>query len=347
VAGESVQIPSVLLERLTALGVDVPRLLRHAGLLPSRFQAPRVRLTPHEFFAFWRAVEAVDGRRELGLRLGAEALPHQFDVASLAALHSPTLGEGLERLARYKRIVCGEQVLIERAEGEACIRFHWVHVEEALPLMLVDVAFTAILALARRGLGSALAPRRVELARHEADAALLRHHFGCAVRFDAPVDRLVLEASALERPFLTHNADLLALMVPGLEAQLREHLTSRSLVDDAKALLGRCMSGARPSVESLAQEMRLSRRTLQRRLEEQGTTYQQLLDAVRRDTACRLLRHTGLDTAEIAFLLGFEELNSFSRAFQAWEGTTPARWRHARRPGEAAPDAAHPSNSEN
>lgn len=341
-AGESVQVPSVLLERFTALGVDVARVLRLAGLPPSRFQAPRVRLTPQEFFAFWRAVQAVGGGPELGLRVGAEALPHQFDVASLAALHSPTLGEGFERMARYKRIVCGEQISIERTEGEARIQFQWVHVEEALPLMLVDVTFSALLSLARRGLGGPLVPRRVELARHEADAALLRRHFGCPVRFDAPVDLLVLEESALARPFLTHNADLLALMLPGLEAQLGEHLTSRSLADDAKAILGRCMSGARPSVESLARELRMSRRTLQRRLEEQGTTYQRLLDAVRRDTACRLLHHTGLDPGEIAFLLGFEELNSFSRAFHAWEGLTPSRWREARRPR----DAAHPLNSE-
>jgi AraC-like DNA-binding protein len=329
VPAESVQVPSVLLDRFAALGVDVARLLRHAGLLPSRFQPPRARLSPREFFAFWRAVEAVGGSRELPLRVGAEALPHQFDVASLAALHSPTLGEALQRFARYKLLVCGERVDVETGQGEARIRFHWVHVEESLPLMLVDVTFTAILALAHRGLGGPLTPLRVELARRRSDEPLLRRHFGCVVRFDAPLDLLVLEESALARPFVTHNADLLALLLPGLEAQLKEQVTSRSLLDDAKAILGRHMHGARPSVEGLAEEMHMSRRTLQRRLEELGTSYQRLLDEVRRDTARRLLTHTELDTGEVAFLLGFEELNSFSRAFHGWEGMTPTRWREA------------------
>jgi AraC-like DNA-binding protein len=71
----------------------------------------------------------------------------------------------------------------------------------------------------------------------------------------------------------------------------------------------------------------MSPRTLQRRLEELGTTYQRLLDDVRRRSARRLLTNTDLDSGEVAFLLGFEELNSFTRAFHGWEGTTPTRWR--------------------
>jgi AraC-like DNA-binding protein len=77
--------------------------------------------------------------------------------------------------------------------------------------------------------------------------------------------------------------------------------------------------------------VRLSPRTLQRRLGELGTSYQALLDGVRRDASRRLLASTDLDAGEIAFLLGFEESNSFSRAFVAWEGATPGRWREAKR----------------
>ena len=71
----------------------------------------------------------------------------------------------------------------------------------------------------------------------------------------------------------------------------------------------------------------MSNRTLQRRLGDEGTTYQRLLNEVRKDSARRLLVETELDAGEIAFLLGFAELNSFTRAFQNWEGMTPKRWR--------------------
>jgi hypothetical protein len=97
-----VPVPSVLLDRLAAFGIDVAAVLRHAGLLPSRFQPPKARLTTREFFAFWRAVEEASDARDLGLRLGSEGRPHQLNVASFAALHSPNLGEALQKLARRR-----------------------------------------------------------------------------------------------------------------------------------------------------------------------------------------------------------------------------------------------------
>ncbi len=325
-----VPVPSVLLDRLAAFGVDVAAVLRHAGVLPSRFHLPKARLTTREFFAFWRAVEEVVGARDLGLRLGSEARPHQLDVASLAALHSPNLGEALKKLARYKRLICPEEITIEIADGEARIRFDWVLAKEHLPMLVVDGSFATVVSLARRGTGKPLSPRRIELTRRRADEAILTRHFGCKVRFNAPIDLLVLEESALAEPFVTHNEDLLAVMLPGLEAALSESLTSRSVADDVRTALRR-MSGERPSVEKVAKEMRTSPRTLQRRLEELGTTYQRVLDDVRHDTARRLLVDSDLDPGEVAFLLGFEELNSFTRAFHAWEGVTPSRWREAER----------------
>ncbi|HKC24599.1 MAG TPA: AraC family transcriptional regulator ligand-binding domain-containing protein [Thermoanaerobaculia bacterium] len=322
-----VPFPTVVLDRLVALGVDVPRVLRQAGILQSRFQAPRAKLTTREFFAFWRALEGVAAARDVGLRLGAEALAHQLDVASQAALHSATLGEALARIARYKRIVCPERVALDVADGEARFSFHWVLTDQRQPLMLVDAAFASVLALARQGTGTQLVPRRIELARRRRDEALLRRHFGCEVQFDAPLDVFVLDEAALHRPFLTQNADLCAVILRGLEAELSERSTSGSLTDDVKIVLRGCMSGQRLSVEKVAGEVRMSPRTLQRRLGEVGTSYQKLLDDVRRHTARRLMVDTDLAAGEIAFILGFEELNSFSRAFHAWEGVTPSCWR--------------------
>ena len=159
---------------------------------------------------------------------------------------------------------------------------------------------------------------------------MLERHFGCSVRFDAPVDLFVFDAKALAEPFVTRNAALLEIIVPGLDAALNEASqrgARRSLTDDVRSALSQRISGERPAVEKVAKSLGMSGRTLQRRLEELGTTYQALLDDVRRRSARRLLAKTDLDAGEVAFLLGFEELNSFTRAFQGWEGMTPLRWR--------------------
>jgi AraC-like DNA-binding protein len=325
-----VPVPSVVLGRLTSLGVDVDRVLRHAGIAPSRFQGTRAKLSVHEFFAFWRSLETVGGSRDLGLRIGTRAEAHQLDVASLAAIHSDNLGDALSKFARYKRLVCGEQVSVETSSGEARVRFHWVHVDDVLPMMLVDTTFASLVTLAAHGIGAPVTPIRVELARRRADEPMLHRAFRCPIEFDAPLDQLVLDAPLLARPFVTRNADVVAMLVPSLESALAEITTSGSIADDVRAALGRHMAGERPSVEKVAHAMRLSPRTLQRRLGELGTSYQTLLDDVRRDASRRLLANTDLDASEIAFLLGFEELNSFSRAFHGWEGVTPHRWREAR-----------------
>ena len=98
-------------------------------------------------------------------------------------------------------------------------------------------------------------------------------------------------------------------------------------LDDVRSTLAQRICGERPAVAKVAKALRMSPRTLQRRLGELGTSYQEVLDDVRRRSARRLLANTDLATSEVAFLLGFEEMNSFTRAFHTWEGTSPAQWR--------------------
>jgi AraC-like DNA-binding protein len=322
-----VPISASLLARLTALDVDVARLLRHANIPRSRFDTSKARVTTGEFFAFWRAVEEIGEAPDLGLRIGSETLPHQHNLASMAALHSPTLGEGLKKLARYKRLVCPEQITIRVVRGEARLCFEWLLADEDPPTRLIDGIFASVAALAEHGTGKAIVPRRIELTRRRADERMLRRHFRCEVRFDAPLDILVFDEKALAEPFTTHNAELLDVIVPGLEAALHDAGDARTLADDVRTALRQRICGERPAVDKVARSLGMSPRTLQRRLGSVGTTYQELLDDVRRRSARRLLANTDLDSGEVAFLLGFEELNSFTRAFQTWEGTTPARWR--------------------
>ena len=326
-AADLFTVSALFLERLTALGVELPRVLERAQLAPSRFREPKIRLSTSEFMAFWRALEEL-GSPDLALRLATTARPHQHDVASMAALHSPTLGDALLKKARYKRITCPQEIQVKVRAGEAHVRFIWKNADGAAPNALIDATFASLLSLIQRGTGTAMVPKRVELVRKSADPALARH-FGCKIRCGAPVDAIVFDESALSTPFVTHNADLVAIMTVGLEAALEERsrLQPATLDDDVRLALRRHMTGDRPSVDKIADELHVSARTMQRRLGELGTSYQVLLDEVRRASARELLTTADLDISEVAFLLGYEEVNSFARAFQQWEGKSPQRWR--------------------
>jgi AraC-like DNA-binding protein len=333
-----VPIPLVLFEHLARAGLDVDAILRRANLPRSRFNVARPEGTTAEFFALWRAVEERITDRSVGLRLGVEAFTDTQNVVTLAALHSVTLGEGLQKLARYKRVVCPEKISIEVRQGEARLRFEWLLAMDDPPSLLTDSIFAGVVHLAQQGTMLPVKPRRLEFARRPANEAILRRHFGCKLCFNAPYDLMVFDEAILALPMVNRNAQLLAVLVPGLELALPKNDPARTLTDDVSEALSETMSGDRPTVSRVAKSLGMSVRTLQRRLGELGTTYQDVLDSVRHRSARRLLTSTNLSMGEVSFLLGFEEVNSFMRAFHDWEGTTPARWRER---GDGRVDGRH------
>lgn len=309
---DTLSAPSRMIEHLRRLGVRVPPVADE--------------LTTDEFFAFWRAVAAADDRADLGLQVGAAASGQS--VSAQAALQAATLGDALRTISRYKRLSCPEDVVVEVADGEASVRFDWVMATGDVPAILVDAIFAATVALVAHGSGGKAGPLRIELARKRRHAQVVRGHFRCPIVFGQAHDRIVFAERALATPFVTADRAAYAQLAPGLEARLASR---RSLLGDVRVAIARTISaGARPSVETIADRLETSSRTLQRRLGRARTSFQDQLDDVRHVAARRLLATTELEPIEIAFLLGFAEPNSFARAFRSWERTTPLRWRAAR-----------------
>ena len=321
-------IPLFVVEVLKLAGVDLDEVLRRCDG-PSAEQAGsnRIRLRTDRYFAFWRAVEATGVPPDFGLRLTEAPVLYQMDVASAAALLSENFGQALSTLARYKRLTCPEEIDVEVIGDEAQVGLRWLHGSGIAPPMLIDASLAWMCRIASIGSESAIRPIRIALTRAESPGKLLSRYFGCDIRFNSARDVLVFPKGALETPFASHHPEMLELLTPGLEAALRTRAAAESLAQQVRNLLVKGMGGKRLSVDIVAKELRIGVRTLQRRLEDEGTTYQRLLDEVRQSTARHLLTATDLDTGEIAFVLGFEELNSFTRAFQGWEGTSPGRWR--------------------
>ncbi len=272
-------------------------------------------------FAEWDALAAMNPDPALGLPIGAEGATEHYDIASIAALHSPNFGEALQRCRRFERLTCPEVIRIERGDGEVRVRFHWFLVEGHSPQLLTDGTFASVLELARRGTGTRVVPRRVELVRAHERAG---RDAGRAFRLRAALRRRgrrhrVRRGAA--RAALRHPQPRTCsrCCCPAWRRALAAQTPAASLLDQARAVLGRTLRGERPSIQTVAAELCVSTRTLQRRLEEAGTSYQRLLDEVRHQAARQLLEDTQLEAGEIAFVLGFEELNSFTRAFRGWE----------------------------
>jgi AraC-like DNA-binding protein len=317
--------------RLKELSVPIETALRLAGLPAMSNTDEPLTLTTDQLFAFWTAVGDVSSDPAIGLLLGSETRVERFDPVSIATLSASSFRDACERASRYKQLTCPEEIRIVPRGEDRAIQFTWTRAEQAEPAVLVDLCFAWILTIGRRGTGLQLAPRVVELTRAARHRAIYEAHFGCRVKFRAPRNALVFSAADLERPFLTHNADLLAMLGPQLDAQLENRRADDRAQDQVTTVIKRLLAGRRPDLGEVARELGVSTRTLQRRLGSAGVTFQHLLEEARRELARHYLLHSTLDLSQTAYLLGYEDANSFFRAFQQWEGSSPGRWREERR----------------
>lgn len=312
---------------LATLGISIAQLCERAGVAQSNAW-----LTD-DFFRLWKTADEVFQDRSAGIRFGAEGINRGYAVAAIVALHAPDFRHALAALSRYKRLTCPELVEVAIEGGEAIVRYHWLQATGDVPRLLVDTTMASLKELARRGTAGRVAPCRLELARRPADQAMLRHHFECPIVFGATSDAMVFDRTALDVPFVTADGGAFANVLADAETGITEGAGLSMRVAQLRVAIARQLSeGRRASITEVACRLNVSSRTLQRRLEQAETSFQQQLSIVRRTMAGRLLANTDLDAIAIGMLLGFAEPNSFARAFRSWEQSTPLRWRERQNP---------------
>jgi len=321
------KVSNLLPQRLQEHQISVSAVLQRAGLPATFFQQEKIYATTAELFAMWRTIGELSNDPGIGLAFGAEPRFERYHPAAVAAVCSRSFRDALQRMAQYKRLTCPEEIRVHNPHAEVSVEFFYLEAEESEPDVLVDVCLSWIASIARRGTDGQVIPLRLELTRAARDRELLEAHYGCRVRFKAGRNALVYRSSDLDRPFVTHNEDLLKAIGPHLEAELQAQTASANVGEQVKRTLKRSLAGKRPTLQRVAHELRLSARTLQRRLMDADITFQQLVEDTRRELAHHYLKHSNMELNEAAYLLGYEDANSFFRAFHLWEGTTPGDWR--------------------
>lgn len=334
------RVPSILPRKLDELGLSPVVVLRQAELPLGLFNQEKILLTTEEMFALYRGISEVSKDPAIGLKLGTEERVERYDPIAIAALYTRSFRDALQRLARYKQLTCPEEIRLVERGGEFLVQFIWLLADQPEPTLLVDACFAWVVGIGRRGTGLPVNPKRIEFQRPEKHRKMHEAHFRCPVNFDARQNVLVFSKTDIDRPFLTHNADLLAMVAPQLEAELTRQLAQKTISEQVKGIVKKLLAGRRPTLQDVARELHLSTRTLQRRLTDEGVTFQQLMEGARRELAQHYLLHSSLELSETAYLLGYEDANSFFRAFHHWVGTSPAEWRTIHTSPAAIPETS-------
>ncbi|MGN7412814.1 helix-turn-helix domain-containing protein [Paenibacillus sp. SAF-068] len=311
---------------LHQLGIGADDVARTAQLSPETINKPVV--TQSQYFAIWQAYSDLIGDTAEGIiKLATGYEISKYPPPVLAMYHARNYHDALNRMVRYKQMCPPESLQITEAGEECIIELEWLHKELPGPPLLVGITLAFLLELGRRGTGQSLTAKRVEFSQAMGDVDRLEVYFGCPVDTNSDYNRLTLERGDLSLPFLSYNEELLEILSPALDRSLDEQKSSRSITEMVKWIMKRNLTGKRPDIQSVAKELQMSDRTLQRRLTEENTNFKQLLTESRHEQAREYLADPSLDIKEIAFLVGYEDQNSFYRAFRTWEGDTPSNWR--------------------
>lgn len=311
---------------LRPLGITDHEVARQARLPLTVITDPVV--TTAQYFAIWQAYSDLMGDTAKGIiKLATSYETAKFPPTVLATYHARDYRDALNRMARYKQF-CPPEGLYITEEDESCtIELKWLNTEQPGPPILVGLTLAFLLELGRRGTGQPLTARYVEFSQSMGDVQALEAYFGCPVRMDAACNRLTLDRRDLDRYFVSYNEELLEILTPVLDQSLNEQKHSRSIAEMVKWIMKRSLTGGRLDIRAVAKEMGMSDRTLQRRLTGENTSFKHLLTQARHEQAREYLADPSLDIKEVAFLIGYEDQNSFYRAFRLWEGDTPSNWR--------------------
>ena len=309
---------------LAALDLRASDLLRRAGLPEGLLNTPRPTLNADDFAALWDAMTASIATPTPGLYLGQAFEAESFSPPLLAAFCSPDLKIATERLSRFKPLV--GPLILESHDMAAGLELTFdAEPGVFLPREYIAAELVFLVHLARLATKTDMRPIAVEMRAppdHEDYAAF----FGRDIR-KGPFNRVVFSATDARRPFLSANPALFKVFESDLQSRLDEMDQGASTTERLRAVLTEVLPAGQADVGVSAKRLGMSSRTLQRRLGSEGTSFQEELKSIRETLARDYLSQKAVTNAEIAYLLGYEDPNSFFRAFHEWTGTTPDRLR--------------------
>lgn len=315
-------------QALQLRGLDPLDILDEVGIDAAKIARPDWRLPQAQFSALMAHCVAATEDEAFGLLAAEQVQPQALRGLGFAWLASDTVYDGLKRLARFSKLVNtaanmrlveeGELLLLDLGAVPLAGTFHFAG---------RDYAIGMVSRMCSLALGDFLAPVTVELERPRPDAperweSMLasRVSFGCERTCMAWYLADILE------PLVTGDPALARANDEQTQAYLDSFLANSTAREVVDKIVEHLPDGP-PSQQQIAEAMHVSNRTLQRKLREEGTSFMDLLQDTRLQMARKYLQHPNRSVVETAYLLGFSEPSTFSRAFKRWTGMAPADFR--------------------
>lgn len=317
-------------------GIDSAAVLEEIGMDQALFQGGYSRYSQEQISRLWRMAIELSGDPAFGLRVAAQVRPGTFHVVGYAMSCSATLGRALHRLAFYCRLISDSTTATLTEVGDtAVLEFIFDTGGEPLIYQTVDTVLAAILGFARWISGEPIEPLEIRL-QHQttAEDAAYREFFGIPITYGCAQNCIVFHKADLDSPIMAADEELASLLDTVANRYLEKRMSGRIAVRVRDVLIAGLPAGA-IAKSDVARQLNMTERTLLRRLKMEGTTFVDVLNDVRQEMSFQLLQRPGLTVTDVAYMLGFSDENTFSRAFKRWTGRRPGAITRERKHGKA------------
>jgi AraC-like DNA-binding protein len=317
--------------RLESAGVPVAPLLRRVGLTPELIAEPEERLSVRSQIALLDEAAIALKDDCIGFTLARAFDPREIGLLYYVMASSRTLGDALKRVARYSKVT-NEALAFGYQEGNRLVlSLSYSGVPRHSDRHQMEFCMFGLLRICRMLTGQNLVPQYFSISHHRSEGTSEMARFvGTKVEFGADRDEFALNLDARELPVIHADSYLNDLLLKYCEAALADRRGDNSqLRTRVENAISSVLPHGKVRVEDVARSLGMSKRTLARRLSDEGLNFTEILQQLRRDLAVRYLDDRRLHVSKIAWLLGFREVSAFTHAFKRWTGKTPSQIRTA------------------
>ncbi len=320
-----------LAQKLLDQGFTEQQIYRHDGLSKEMLEPEHPVVEFDRIAAFYENAAQLSNNDLLGFTCGQNRMTRRAGLIYFIGSSSPTVMDLLKNLERYRRVFSDAiEINCDRLQVDGTLTWHFRVPESVRRRQFVEFAAAGLMNFLYNAANRRIYPEHVTFchARNE-NIAAFEKYFGCKVHFGGRENSIRFKASDLEWPLATADSELYKVLKNccehALEIKVRDTPT---LVVEVERLISDRLSLGEATLEDVARALGMSPRTLSRRLSGDGTTFFKVLEELRKSLALNYLRDSSLVLAEIAFLLGYSGLSSFSDAFKRWTGKTPGVFRN-------------------
>lgn len=311
------------------MGLNPSHVLALAGLPADLFSRDGASLSPAEYFKLWGGLEEAAGGEELPLKIGKSISVEVFDPPVFASLCSPDLNTALQRLAQYKPLIGPLTMELAIDKDQTSITLGCYGYKEEMPRWLGASELVFFTNLARLAIRKKIIPVLLELPQLPGNLEQYFDYFGASLQQGESV-RIGFSADDARLPFLTEDCGMWDFFEAGLKQRLSDLEMGTSVSQRVKSILLEMLPSGQSSIEEAASRLAMSKRSLQRYLRQESSSYKEILNDTRKELAQHYLASSAISPPEISYLLGYQDSNSFLRAFKLWTGTTPGEFRNSK-----------------